>query len=101
MNQEQLLTHFQDMILPYEKRIVGQHFLRQESLIEELIKLTKNEFFSFVSDYPEAGQEWHLLERIFFSQLLGIVEDRTYSSLKPKLLQFSYATIDSIIKLRG
>lgn len=100
MNQEQLLDHFRSMTLPYEKRIIDQDFRKQEFLVEELMNLVKKDFLSFTSSYPEAGKEWHILYRVFFSQLLGIAEDKFYDRLKPKLEEFSHATVDCILQLQ-
>lgn len=100
MNQEDLLAHFQNIIFPYERQILGQSFNKQEYLIEELIKLVKKEFLSFTSVKPEARERWHILERIFFSQLLGLIENKNYNELKRKLKEFSYTIVEFIIDLQ-
>lgn len=98
MNFEELSNYFSDIILSYHRPLITANlFSKQESLIEELIQKVKQEFQSLTSTSPNANEKWSAIEHIFHTQLLGLVEDKSYDELKSKLYEFSQAVVTTIL----
>ncbi|HEL2324006.1 TPA: hypothetical protein TZN99_001318 [Streptococcus suis] len=96
MEADELFNHFNNIIMSYERKLVGPNLNTQGAMIEELIQLVKKEFFRFVPDNSQTGEEWLTIERVFFSLLLGVVEDKNYTELNSKLEKFSYTVVEVI-----
>lgn len=61
--------------------------------------VTIKKFLKFSSQSSKAREEWHIIERIFFSQLLGLIKDKSYDELKYKLKEFNRAITNTLLKL--
>lgn len=99
LETEELINYFDNIILPYERKLFNRNFNMQEVLLEELMNSVKTEFLNILSNSSEAGEEWFKLEKIFFPLLLGILEDRNHSELNNKLKKFSYTVVEVISNL--
>lgn len=98
MNSEELSNYFSDIILAYHRPLItADLFSKQEGLIEELIQQVKQKFQSLTSTSPNANENWSTIEHVFHTQLLGLVEDRSYNELKSKLYEFSQAVASTIL----
>ncbi|WP_065355000.1 hypothetical protein [Streptococcus dysgalactiae] len=99
MTEKELMNHFTNFILPYQRRVIDQPPLKQEYIVEEMFEQVEKEYQGFTSTNPIAKEKWHVIKNSFFSQIIGLIEDKSFDELNQKLHQLSNVIVESILEL--
>lgn len=57
LETEELINYFDNIILPYERKLFNRNFNMQEVLLEELMNSVKTEFLNILSNSSKAGED--------------------------------------------